>query len=77
MINEAMMQSLARRGRQENKILYSTQVRVAPPTFFFLAMSEMVHFSYLRYLETHCARILVLRELHSPVTAPNTEHDNC
>jgi len=34
------------------KIYYSAQVRTAPPTFVLFANNpEMVHFSYLRYLE--------------------------
>ncbi|MDD2373447.1 MAG: ribosome biogenesis GTPase Der, partial [Syntrophomonadaceae bacterium] len=34
------------------KIYYATQVRTAPPTFVFFAnQPDMVHFSYLRYLE--------------------------
>lgn len=52
-INEAMMLNpLPGGGGKKIKILYSTQVRVAPPTFvFFCNRPEMVHFSYLRYLE--------------------------
>ena len=34
------------------KILYATQVAVAPPTFvFFVNDKELMHFSYVRYLE--------------------------
>jgi GTP-binding protein len=39
------------RGRQA-KILYATQVAVAPPTFvIFVNDPELFHFSYRRYLE--------------------------
>ncbi len=52
-INEAMLLNpLPGGGGKRVKILYSTQVRTAPPTFVFFANKpEMVHFSYLRYLE--------------------------
>lgn len=52
-INEAMMLNpLPGGGGKKVKILYATQVRTAPPTFVFFANHpEMVHFSYLRYLE--------------------------
>jgi len=52
-INEAMLLNpLPGGGGKKVKILYSTQVRTAPPTFVFFANKpEMVHFSYLRYLE--------------------------
>ena len=34
------------------KIMYSTQVAVKPPTFvLFVNTKELMHFSYLRYLE--------------------------
>ncbi|WP_276621177.1 ribosome biogenesis GTPase Der [Syntrophomonas wolfei] len=78
-INEAMMLNpLPGGGGKRIKILYSTQVRVAPPTFvFFSNKPEMVHFSYLRYLENALRKNfgfegtpirLLLRQ--------NTEHDN-
>ena len=39
-------------GPRRPKILYATQVAVAPPTFvFFCSGAEAVHFSYRRYLE--------------------------
>lgn len=52
-INEAMaLNPLPGGGGKRVKILYSTQVRTAPPTFVLFANHpEMVHFSYLRYLE--------------------------
>ncbi|MDD3268691.1 MAG: ribosome biogenesis GTPase Der [Syntrophomonadaceae bacterium] len=52
-INEAMMLNpLPGGGGKKVKIMYSTQVRTAPPTFVFFANHpDMVHFSYLRYLE--------------------------
>ncbi len=52
-LNEAMMLNpLPGGGGKKIKILYGTQVRVAPPTFvFFSNRPEMVHFTYLRYLE--------------------------
>lgn len=52
-INEAMLLNpLPGGGGKRVKILYATQVRTAPPTFVFFANKpEMVHFSYLRYLE--------------------------
>lgn len=52
-INEAiMLNPLPGGGGKRIKILYSTQVRTAPPTFvLFSNYPEMVHFSYLRYLE--------------------------
>lgn len=52
-INEAMMLNpLPGGGGKKIKIMYSTQVRTAPPTFVFFANHpDMVHFSYLRYLE--------------------------
>lgn len=52
-INEAMMLNpLPGGGGKKVKILYSTQVSTAPPTFIFFANHpEMVHFSYMRYLE--------------------------
>jgi len=52
-INEAiMLNPLPGGGGKKVKILYSTQVRTSPPTFvLFSNHAEMVHFSYLRYLE--------------------------
>ena len=39
---------------QRLKIYYMTQVRVTPPTFVvFVNNKELMHFSYLRYLENH------------------------
>ncbi len=53
MVNEAMMLNpLPGGGGKKIKIYYATQVRTAPPTFVFFAnQPDMVHFSYLRYLE--------------------------
>lgn len=52
-VNEAMLLNpLPGGGGKKVKIFYSTQVRTAPPTFVFFANNpDMVHFSYLRYLE--------------------------
>lgn len=52
-VNEAMMLNpLPGGGGKKIKIFYATQVRTAPPTFVFFAnQPNMVHFSYLRYLE--------------------------
>lgn len=52
-VNEALMLNpLPGGGAKKVKIMYSTQVRTAPPTFVFFANHpDMVHFSYLRYLE--------------------------
>ncbi len=52
-LNEAMMLNpLPGGGGRRIKIYYGTQVRTAPPTFVLFANNpEMVHFSYLRYLE--------------------------
>ena len=59
-LNEAMMLNpLPGGGGRRIKIYYGTQVRTAPPTCVLLANSpEMVHFSYLRYLE--CISVLFL-----------------
>lgn len=52
-LNEAMMVNpLPGGGSKKIKIVYSTQVAVAPPTFVLFAnYPDEVHFSYLRYLE--------------------------
>jgi GTP-binding protein len=52
-LNEAMMLNpLPGGGGKRIKIYYGTQVSTAPPTFVLFANNpEMVHFSYLRYLE--------------------------
>ncbi len=52
-VNEAMLLNpLPGGGGKKVKIYYATQVTTAPPTFvFFSNHAEMVHFSYLRYLE--------------------------
>lgn len=52
-INEAtLINPLPGGGGKKIKILYSTQVRTAPPTFvFFSNQPDAIHFSYLRYLE--------------------------
>ena len=47
------------------KIFYGTQVRVDPPTFvFFVNDTNLVHFSYERYLENQ------IREAHSFIGTP-------
>lgn len=52
-INEALMLNpLPGGGGKKVKILYTTQVKTAPPTFvFFSNRPDQIHFSYLRYLE--------------------------
>lgn len=52
-VNEAvMLNPLPGGGGKKVKIFYTTQVRTAPPTFVFFANHpELIHFSYLRYLE--------------------------
>lgn len=52
-LNEAMLiNPLPGGGSKKIKILYSTQVATAPPTFVLFAnRPDDVHFSYLRYLE--------------------------
>jgi len=52
-MNEAMMLNpLPGGGSKKVKIYYTTQVRTAPPTFvLFSNHPDLVHFSYLRYLE--------------------------
>jgi len=75
-INEAiMLNPLPGGGNKKVKILYSTQVRTSPPTFvLFSNHPEMVHFSYLRYLENELRRNfgfegspirLIVRKKHS------------
>ncbi len=56
-LNEAiMLNPLPGGGGKKIKILYSTQVRTSPPTFvLFSNHPQMIHFSYLRYLE-NCLR---------------------
>ena len=40
------------------KVLYCTQVQVAPPTFvFFVNDAALIHFSYRRYLENQLRRV--------------------
>ncbi len=52
-INEAMMLNpLPGGGKKRAKIFYCTQVKTAPPTFVLFANDpDMIHFSYIRYLE--------------------------
>lgn len=52
-INEAMMLNPPPGGgKKRAKIFYCTQVKTAPPTFVLFANDpELVHFSYVRYLE--------------------------
>jgi len=48
----AMVHNLPRAGTKQLKILYATQAEVNPPTFvFFVNDTELIHFSYRRYLE--------------------------
>jgi len=48
----AMVHNLPRAGTRQLKILYATQAEVNPPTFvFFVNDTELIHFSYRRYLE--------------------------
>ncbi len=48
----AMVHNLPRSGTKQLKILYATQAEVNPPTFvFFVNDTELIHFSYRRYLE--------------------------
>ncbi len=47
-----MVHNLPRAGTKRLKILYATQAEVNPPTFvFFVNDTELIHFSYRRYLE--------------------------
>jgi GTP-binding protein len=52
-LKEAMMLNpLPGGGGKRIKIYYGTQVRTAPPTFVLFSNNpDMIHFSYLRYLE--------------------------
>ncbi|MEN6390414.1 MAG: ribosome biogenesis GTPase Der [Syntrophomonas sp.] len=52
-VNEAqMLNPLPGGGGKKVKIKYAAQVKTAPPTFaFFSNHPDLVHFSYLRYLE--------------------------
>ncbi|MBR5339536.1 MAG: ribosome biogenesis GTPase Der [Lachnospiraceae bacterium] len=56
-LNEIVMQATVETQPPSDKgkrlkILYATQVSVAPPTFvFFVNDKELMHFSYVRYLE--------------------------
>jgi GTP-binding protein len=52
-LNEAMMLNpLPGGGGKRIRIYYGTQVRTAPPTFVLFSNNpDMIHFSYLRYLE--------------------------
>lgn len=52
-LNEAMMLNPPPGGgKKRAKIYYCTQVRTAPPTFVLFANDpDMIHFSYIRYLE--------------------------
>lgn len=45
------------------KIFYATQVATKPPTFvIFVNEEELMHFSYLRFLENQIRKAFVLRE---------------
>jgi len=56
-LNRVVHKALAEHGpptirHRKLKVMYVTQAEVAPPTFvFFVNDPELVHFSYLRYLE--------------------------
>ena len=56
-VNSVVQQAVAahnlpRAGAKQLKILYATQAEVNPPTFvFFVNDTELIHFSYRRYLE--------------------------
>jgi len=56
-VNSVVQQAVAvhnlpRSGTKQLKILYATQAEVNPPTFvFFVNDTELIHFSYRRYLE--------------------------
>jgi len=52
-VQQAVMgHNLPRAGTKRLKILYATQAEVNPPTFvFFVNDTELIHFSYRRYLE--------------------------
>lgn len=56
-LNKVVHKALAEHGpptirHRRLKVMYVTQAEVAPPTFvFFVNDPELVHFSYLRYLE--------------------------
>ena len=56
-LNEIIMQATVENQPPSDKgkrlkVLYATQVAVAPPTFvFFVNDKELMHFSYVRYLE--------------------------
>lgn len=44
------------------KVYYMTQVSVAPPTFvIFVNNKELMHFSYVRYIENHLRKQFELR----------------
>ena len=48
------------------KIFYATQVATKPPTFVvFVNEEELMHFSYLRFLENQIRKAFVLKELQS------------
>jgi len=53
LINEAMLLNPPPgAGKKKLKIYYATQVKTGPPTFvLFVNDTELMHFSYLRYLE--------------------------
>lgn len=56
----ASNQPPSQRGR-ELKIYYGTQVSVKPPTFvLFVNDSDLMHYSYLRYLENYFRKTLVM-----------------
>ncbi|NLB18568.1 MAG: ribosome biogenesis GTPase Der [Syntrophomonadaceae bacterium] len=52
-INEAMMLNPPPgAGKKKLKVFYATQIKTAPPTFvLFVNDDDLMHFSYLRYLE--------------------------
>lgn len=49
-----MLNPLPGAGKNRVKIFYATQVKTGPPTFvLFVNYPDLVHFSYLRYLENY------------------------
>ena len=62
-VNEAiMLNPLPGAGSQKPKIYYSTQILTAPPTFvLFSNHPELIHFSYIRYLENVLRKTSVLK----------------
>ena len=55
LINEALLLNPPPgAGKKKLKVYYATQVKTGPPTFvLFVNDVELMHFSYLRYLENN------------------------